>query len=387
MFRHPVLFVVIGLLFSSLALADPAIRTYPVGRLYSEQMDGVRGTRNALLQNLSIVNEHEADLEVERVELTLLRSGEPLQTQWIGPSELRAIAQGGSALARSGMLEAADFQFHSQQLLGKGVGLSVTPRLTAGTALMLNHRIFAWRGKVDALRISVMFKTGDETRTTSHEIEVIGATPAMPMRFPLRGAWYIGAASSFHTAHRWAVPEEFALDIIRLGAQSRSYSGGGQNLTDFHAYAADVIAAADGEVVSIASDYPESAIVIRRSGETDEVYMQRIIQNQNRLLAQGAGAVVGNHVAIRHAEGMYSSYAHLKTGSVVVAKGERVKAGQTIGKVGNSGNSTEPHLHFQLCDGPEPLNCAGIPMDIAGVRILMADSPRRIQAGDVVFAD
>ena len=134
MFRHPVLFVVIGLLFSSLALADPAIRTYPVGRLYSEQMDGVRGTRNALLQNLSIVNEHEADLEVERVELTLLRSGEPLQTQWIGPSELRAIAQGGSALARSGMLEAAGptLLFTAVWLTTKDLRLALTTSAAKG---------------------------------------------------------------------------------------------------------------------------------------------------------------------------------------------------------------------------------------------------------------
>jgi len=54
-------------------------------------------------------------------------------------------------------------------------------------------------------------------------------------------------------------------------------------------------------------------------------------------------------------------YAHLKAGSVAVKVGDVVEAGQVLGKLGSSGNSTEPHLHFQVCDRPEPLQCAGIP--------------------------
>ena len=90
--------------------------------------------------------------------------------------------------------------------------------------------------------------------------------------------------------------------------------------------------------------------------------------------------VVGNYVVIDHGNGEYSIYAHLQPGSVAVTVGQKVTAGQPIGKIGSSGNSTEPHLHFQVCDTPEPMLCAGIPVQFVGV-----DNPVP-QTGDFVTA-
>jgi murein DD-endopeptidase MepM/ murein hydrolase activator NlpD len=63
-------------------------------------------------------------------------------------------------------------------------------------------------------------------------------------------------------------------------------------------------------------------------------------------------------------QGRYAFYAHLIPGTVAVKPGDQLKRGQVLGKLGNSGNSTEPHLHFQICDGPKPLLCNGLPFEI-----------------------
>jgi murein DD-endopeptidase MepM/ murein hydrolase activator NlpD len=69
--------------------------------------------------------------------------------------------------------------------------------------------------------------------------------------------------------------------------------------------------------------------------------------------------LAGNHVIMGTA-GTYALYAHLAPGSVVVTRGRQVRAGEVIGRVGHTGNSTAPHLHFQLMDSADPLQARGV---------------------------
>jgi len=71
--------------------------------------------------------------------------------------------------------------------------------------------------------------------------------------------------------------------------------------------------------------------------------------------------VGGNHVIIDLGGGRYAFYAHLQPGSLRVILGQKVRRGEVVGLLGNSGNSTEPHLHFHLSDGNSPLASEGIP--------------------------
>jgi murein DD-endopeptidase MepM/ murein hydrolase activator NlpD len=76
----------------------------------------------------------------------------------------------------------------------------------------------------------------------------------------------------------------------------------------------------------------------------------------------GPGRILGNHVVLDLGDGVYAAFAHLRHGSVRVRRGDRVAPGQQLADCGNSGNSTEPHLHFQLMDHPSVLLAAGLPM-------------------------
>ena len=83
----------------------------------------------------------------------------------------------------------------------------------------------------------------------------------------------------------------------------------------------------------------------------------------------GSRHILGNHVVIDLGEGAYAVLAHLQRGSATVVPGQDVRRGDVVGRCGNSGNSSEPHLHFQLMDRPWVFVAAGLPFVFAGVSI------------------
>ncbi|MFZ0747924.1 MAG: M23 family metallopeptidase [Pyrinomonadaceae bacterium] len=109
--------------------------------------------------------------------------------------------------------------------------------------------------------------------------------------------------------------------------------------SQFYGQGADVIAVADGLVVDTVDGVPEN--VPRVDGKI--IPPVPLTDRTN----------AGNIVALKIGEGQYAFYAHLVPGSIRVKKGNRVRKGQVLGKVGNSGNSVGPHLHFQVSRGPE----------------------------------
>lgn len=72
-------------------------------------------------------------------------------------------------------------------------------------------------------------------------------------------------------------------------------------------------------------------------------------------------SIAGNYVVIKYSDNIYAALCHLKTNSVVVSVGQKVKKGELVGKVGHSGNSMAPHLHFQLMDSPDIRSANGLP--------------------------
>ncbi|MFF8747533.1 M23 family metallopeptidase [Streptomyces californicus] len=132
----------------------------------------------------------------------------------------------------------------------------------------------------------------------------------------------------------------------------------------FPAFGAPLLAVADATVV-LASD-----------GQRDHLSRNSLPALAYLMLAEapvrsivGAHRIIGNHVILDLGGGTYAVYAHLRRGSLRVRAGDRVRAGQGIGRVGNSGNTTEPHLHFHLMDGPDPDAARGVPFTWRGVGV------------------
>ncbi|WP_329039374.1 M23 family metallopeptidase [Streptomyces sp. NBC_00178] len=134
--------------------------------------------------------------------------------------------------------------------------------------------------------------------------------------------------------------------------------------TDFPAFDAPVLAVADGTVVHASGGRRDH--LSRNSGPALAYLM--LVEASLRDMS-GARGIFGNHVVLDLGEGVYAVYAHLRRGSLQVAAGDTVREGQPIARCGNSGNSTEPHVHFQLTDHPDLDVARGVPFTWRGVGV------------------
>jgi murein DD-endopeptidase MepM/ murein hydrolase activator NlpD len=336
------------------------------------------------LQNVAVLNRGTATFKIKTVTLEFLQSGKVTDSRQLDISAIQRFGDRGAKMQAGGVLQQVAFQFCGTSLIPPNVKLA-GPNLDAKQALLITQQVFAFTGKRDSLRVSVEGEVDGKVTKASSTLPIKSEFAKNSYTFPLRGVSYVGWGASFHTGHRWAIPEEFALDIAKLSGDGLSHKGDGTRFEDYYAYGADVLAAADGRVIEAANDQPEDPAAMQRPNESQEAYFARLQKDQAGRLAKGMTTVTGNYVLIDHGQSEYSFYAHLQPGSARVRVGDQVKAGDVIGKLGSSGNSTEPHLHFHVSDSADPLMSAGIPVNFSNVTIQWADLPRPIQSGDVVI--
>jgi murein DD-endopeptidase MepM/ murein hydrolase activator NlpD len=186
---------------------------------------------------------------------------------------------------------------------------------------------------------------------------------------PLRGGDWLAANGPSNTSgHRRAlvpidggtyIAQRFATDWARIGADGRLVDGDPVDNASYHGYGAEVIAVADAVVASVTDGIPENAAgspPLRSAAARDTL----------RAVPLTLETVGGNYVILDLGQGRYAFYGHLIPGSLRVKPGDRVRRGQVIGLLGNSGNSTGPHLHFHLSDRNTALAAEGVPYVIDG---------------------
>ncbi len=181
------------------------------------------------------------------------------------------------------------------------------------------------------------------------------------LRAPLdSGEWVMGSGPSNTSGHRRAlnavgggahIAERFAIDWVKIGPNGNTYHDDEHRNESYWAFGQPVHSVASGEVVatvdSIADNTPHAPV-------------------PPITLAN----IAGNYVTVRIGPNRYATYAHLKRGSVRVGVGARVAAGEVVGLLGNTGQSTAPHLHFQITDGESVLASEGVPFVFDRFRFL-----------------
>jgi hypothetical protein len=147
------------------------------------------------------------------------------------------------------------------------------------------------------------------------------------LNLPFKGRWYVlwGGDTEDKNAHHSVTNQRYAFDFVVVDEKGSSFKGLGSSNEDYYAFGKEILAPADGVVTEVIEGV-----------------------NDNTPGSMNPYSALGNAVIIRHADYEVSVMAHFKQGSIKVKAGDNVKAGQVIGLCGNSGNSSEPHLHYHL---------------------------------------
>jgi murein DD-endopeptidase MepM/ murein hydrolase activator NlpD len=336
---------------------EPSARSYP---LSTPQVQSL------VLHNVAVINRGPDPVTLSSIEISLDASGKAVDRRDFDPAAIAAQGKRSVGAKAGGMIKVFGFQFCE--------------------GVLIMGQVFAWRGARDAVTVTASGEAKGAAVTASASQPIDGATTKTQMLYPLKGRSVVVVAGTPQGGHRWAIPEQFAVDIVAFGDGSSTFRGQGTRFEDYYIYGRPVQAVADGTVAVVIADQAENPAAMRQPGESLDAYGERMGGIQAALVAKGDDAIPGNVVIIDHGNGDYSVSAHLKPGSITVKVGQKVAAGTVIGLVGSSGNSTEPHLHFQVCDRPSGLHCVGKPASFIKMELPYADGPRAIQAGDIIDA-
>lgn len=169
---------------------------------------------------------------------------------------------------------------------------------------------------------------------------------------PLKGKnWMAIYSSEWQRGHRRVyymvggqsrIPGRFAIDFVRLDGDGKLYLGNSDSTANYYSYNQDILAVADGIIVSLRNDFKEMETM---AGHTVHI----------------AKDASGNYIALQIGKDLYAFYEHLKPRSILFNVGDKVKKGSVIAKVGFTGDASEPHLHFHVADKNSLLGAEGLP--------------------------
>jgi hypothetical protein len=151
------------------------------------------------------------------------------------------------------------------------------------------------------------------------------------------------------------MPERFAIDWIKIGENGKIVHDDMSKNDNWYGYGQDILAVEDGTVVFIKDGVPDN-----------------IPLSKDRAAPITFETLGGNCILLDIGQSHYAYYAHLQPGSIKARIGQRVRRGQALAKIGNSGNSDGPHLHFHIVNMNSPFGGEGLPyvfrsFDVQGI--------------------
>lgn len=213
--------------------------------------------------------------------------------------------------------------------------------LAIGILCALVFRPFWTQRRAVAYLVLVALALSDRlygTYPSSHDGKPCPVAFRLPLDGPITIGW--GGATADVNYHVVAPAQRWAYDLL-VTREGKTHNGEGSRLEDYYCYGLPVLAPAAGRVLEVVENDPDMPPGKLGGGTTP----------------------AGNHVVLEVAPGTYLWICHLQPGSIEVKQGDLIAEGQSLAKVGNSGNTSEPHVHVHLSDTKDLEIGEGIPLE------------------------
>ncbi|MEO1252720.1 MAG: M23 family metallopeptidase [Pseudomonadota bacterium] len=339
-----------------------------------------KGYRDLMVQTLVIHNDGEASATLTGLQIDVLSASGGHLSKQVPMERLLGQTREFAGMAGQGFAAFLNAQLLEEEGLAAAIApdvqLARDARLAPGAALIATAHYIAVDFDPKSIVITATLADEDnQIKTATRRLSVRRREYPVAYIAPLKGAWLARGYPSIESHHRYIPSNEFAIDFFKTGENGSMDKGERLSAEDDYGYGAPVYAVADGEVVFVLDgEVQDPEALSRGDGESIEAARQRITQYQMRRFAQDfRAAAAGNMITIRHeADGVveYSNYAHLKPESINVKAGDRVRQGEAIAAVGNTGDSTLTHLHFQINAGADAFHSRSLPVSFTNSRSL-----------------
>jgi murein DD-endopeptidase MepM/ murein hydrolase activator NlpD len=303
-----------------LAAAQERVRLLNIPRRVYKLRDKNRENSESWLFHLIVQTAAGDEMEPVGMDVTYISRQQPVETESLGPAAVAAL-HAVSRPASAGV---------DGEPLAEPVNWQV-------------YRVRASRpvaAAIDEARIEVRLRDASANVVRAETRVVIGTYVARTsLIFPFRGRGYIaqGQANDGGHANRSG---QFAIDALGVDERYAPVTSGEDVNDAYVGWGRELVAPAAGTVVVARADRPDQP----EPNQSDPAFFAPEFPN---------GGDMGNHVVIDHGGGEFSVIAHMRAGSVLVAQGDAVTQGQPIGRLGSSGDTTGPHVHYQLQSGPD----------------------------------
>jgi len=347
------------------------------------------------LPDLVVMNKQKNPVTIDQVDVIGKIAGvAALNLQISGKPLADAIAEAAGVLNQR-KLPLATLQLSLGNVaLPEGL-LSTNGTAAGGESILLPLSKIAYlhhvgHGRLDGMEIAVTALSGGEKTVVTFPVQLSFYEVKGKYVFPLKGDVQMAFLPLSYIHHRSSGSQEFAMDMV--GANQKDAASftdislpKPRTLSDYSIWGREVLAIGDGVVVEIGDKFPEDRMNDPAKFAKPE-YTQALLKE---LVAQigWTNAIAGNYIVIDHENGEFSIYCHLQEGSLRVKPGDKVRKGMVVAKVGITGNSGAPHLHFQLMDSRHFFTANGLPIMFENVpaQVMIAELP--IQGNTLSFCD